>query len=225
MTLRLSRSLTRPIRQTSETTTRIASGDLTARIPLDATKGGHEVAELVRSVNSMADSLDRSRSVERQFLLSVSHDLRTPLTSIRGYAEALTDGAVDDLAAVGAVLEGESRRLERLVGDLLLLARLEGTGFAFDLGEHHAAEIVEDTVHGFDRAAEEQGLELSVRVPDMATEIIVDPDRYAQVVSNLVGNALRFAETHRDAEQSLESAPRLRGSARTLPEKSTSRKS
>lgn len=196
VTLRLSRSLTRPIRQTSATTTLIASGDLTARIPVDAEKGGHEVVELVRSVNTMADNLERSRSLERQFLLSVSHDLRTPLTSIRGYAEALTDDAVDDPVAVGAVLEGEARRLERLVGDLLLLARLEGTGFEFSLAEHSAAEIMEDTVHGFDRAAAERGLELSIRVVDPVTEILVDPDRYAQIVSNLVGNAIRFAEAH-----------------------------
>lgn len=195
VTLRLSRTLTRPIRQASATTTRIAGGDLGARIPESEAEVGGEVAELVHSVNTMADTLDRSRHLERQFLLSVSHDLRTPLTSIRGYAEALTDGAVDDPAAVGSVIESESKRLERLVGDLLLLARLEGTGFAFDIDEHHAAEIVEDTAHGFEPDADDRGIELSVRVPDMPTQVMVDPDRYAQIVSNLVGNALRFADS------------------------------
>ena len=193
ITLRLSRSLTRPLRHASATATRIAEGDLAARIPEEEAESGGEVAELVHSVNSMADALDRSRQLERQFLLSVSHDLRTPLTSIRGYAEALTDGAVDDPGHVGGVIETESRRLERLVGDLLLLARLEGTGFAFDIGAHEATEIAEDAASGLAHEAEERGLELIVRVPDEPTTIEVDPDRYAQIISNLVGNALRYA--------------------------------
>ncbi len=193
VTIRLSRSLTDPVREASEAATRIAEGDLATRIPDDHKRIGGEIAELVDSINAMAANLERSRSLERQFLLSVSHDLRTPLTSIRGYAEALTDGAVSDAAAVGTVIEGESRRLERLVGDLLLLARLESTGFTYDTSRHDASEIVADTAHGFDRQAEERGIDLSVRVPDDEMAVVVDPDRYAQIVSNLVGNACRFA--------------------------------
>ena len=66
----------------------------------------------------MADNLQRSNALERQFLMSVSHDLRTPLTSIKGYAEALTDGAIVDHQQAGRVIETEADRLERLVGDL-----------------------------------------------------------------------------------------------------------
>jgi len=194
VTVRLSRSLTEPVVEAGVVATRIADGDLAARIPDSHTKIGGEIADLVESINAMAASLERSRSLERQFLLSVSHDLRTPLTSIRGYAEALVDGAVPDPAAVGAVIEGESRRIERLVGDLLLLARLESTGFTFDTGCHDACEIVADTAHGFERRAEERGIELGVRVPEERFMIEVDPDRYSQVVSNLVGNACRFAD-------------------------------
>ncbi len=194
VTVRLSRSLTEPVVEAGAVATRIADGDLSARIPADHTRIGGEIADLVESINSMAVNLERSRSLERQFLLSVSHDLRTPLTSIRGYAEALIDGAAPDPAAVGSVIEGESRRIERLVGDLLLLARLESTGFTFDSACHDACEIVADTAHGFERQAEERGLDLSVRVPDEPLLIEVDPDRYSQVVSNLVGNACRFAD-------------------------------
>jgi len=194
VTVRLSRSLTEPVVEAGMVATRIADGDLAARIPSDHTKVGGEIADLVESINAMAANLERSRMLERQFLLSVSHDLRTPLTSIRGYAEALIDGAVTDPAAVGAVIEGESRRIERLVGDLLLLARLESTGFTFDTAHHDACEIVADTAHGFDRQAEERDLEISIRVPHEQLTIKVDPDRYAQVVSNLVGNACRFAD-------------------------------
>jgi len=194
VTIRLSRSLTEPVVEAGMVATRIADGDLSARVPSDHTKVGGEIAELIESINAMAANLERSRALERQFLLSVSHDLRTPLTSIRGYAEALSDGAVTDPVAVGAVIEGESRRIERLVGDLLLLARLESTGFTFDTARHDASEIVADTAHGFERQAEELGIGLSVRVPDEELAIEVDPDRYSQVVSNLVGNACRFAD-------------------------------
>ena len=115
---RISRSLTGPIRASRDVARRIAAGDLDARIP-DATAAGRdEVGELVASINSMADNLQRSNALERQFLMSVSHDLRTPLTSIKGYAEALTDGAIVDHQQAGRVIETEADRLERLVGDL-----------------------------------------------------------------------------------------------------------
>ncbi len=195
VTIRLSRSLTDPVREASETATRIAEGDLGSRISIDHARVGGEIADLVRSINAMAANLERSRSLERQFLLSVSHDLRTPLTSIRGYAEALIDGAVTDPALVGSVIQGESRRLERLVGDLLLLARLESTGFTYETARHNASEIVEDTAHGFDRTAEDRGVALNIRVPDEAIAVEVDPDRFSQIVSNLVGNACRFADS------------------------------
>ncbi len=194
ITARLSRRLTDPIREASQAAASIAGGDLTTRIHEDHTEIGGEVGELVSSINSMAGNLERSRALERQFLLSVSHDLRTPLTSIRGYAEALADGAIDTPEKVGRIIDTESQRLERLVGDLLLLARLESHGFEYSLGPTDAAALVRATSLGLEREAKGRGVGFTVRVPDVASMIMVDPDRYAQVVSNLVGNALRFAD-------------------------------
>ena len=82
-----------------------------------------ELASLAQSINTMAGTLARSKGLERQFLLSVSHDLRTPLTSIRGFAEAIADGAAPDNARAAEVIAAEARRLERLVKDLLDLAK------------------------------------------------------------------------------------------------------
>ena len=110
----------------------IAAGDLGARVDL----GKHpddELADLGRALNAMAAELEVARHGERQFLLSVSHDLRTPLTSIRGYADALTDGtipATDEQRRAGAVIAAEANRLERLVADLLDLARLDAHQFS-----------------------------------------------------------------------------------------------
>lgn len=195
VTVRLSRRLIEPVVQTSDAALRIAGGDMSARVDARYAGMGDELADLVGSVNSMAGSLERSRALERQFLLSVSHDLRTPLTNIRGYAEALTDGAAEDPVAVGEIIESESRRLERLVGDLLLLARLEGTGFAYTLADHDLGPIVDDTVDALRQEAADRGVELRVRRPDAAVRARVDIDRFGQIVGNLVGNAIRFADT------------------------------
>ena len=142
----------------------------------------------------MADSLERSRGLERQFLLSVSHDLRTPLTSIRGYAEAIADGAAPDPRGAAAVILGESRRLERLVKDLLDLAKLESRGFKLTPVTVDMTEIAEDSVAGFRREVEAAGLQIrcTEAPPVLAT---ADPDRLQQVIANLIENALRFAST------------------------------
>ena len=191
---RISRSLTGPIRASRDVARRIAAGDLDARIP-DATAAGRdEVGELVASINSMADNLQRSNALERQFLMSVSHDLRTPLTSIKGYAEALTDGAVVDHQQAGRVIETEADRLERLVGDLLLLARLESTDFPLDRRTVALNDLVDATVTGLQHEARGLEVTLTTRIADTPLWADLDPDRYGQIIGNLVGNALRFAD-------------------------------
>ena len=193
VTIRLSRRLTDPIREARDVTGRLAEGELGARIPSEAAAVGDEVGDLMTSINQMADSLQRANALERQFLMSVSHDLRTPLTSIKGYAEALTDGAVDDVGRVGGIIETEANRLERLVGDLLLLARLESTDFPLHLATIDPRPTVTSVAEGLQPDAAERGIVLSARVPDHDVPIEVDPDRFAQIVANLVTNALRYA--------------------------------
>jgi two-component system sensor histidine kinase BaeS len=193
----LGRRLTRPLRQARAATRRIAAGDLAARVPVEG-RDGDELAELGRSINAMAESLERSRGLERQFLLSVSHDLRTPLTSIRGFADALAEGRAPDPAHAADVVRTEARRLERLVGDLLELARLGARRFSLDVRPVDVAEVVTDTAEGFRPAAEEAGVALHVDVPAGPLTAgpltaAADPDRLAQVVANLVENALKFA--------------------------------
>ncbi|MEM8706060.1 MAG: HAMP domain-containing sensor histidine kinase [Actinomycetota bacterium] len=190
---RLSRSLTGPIRAARDVTGRIAEGDLDARIPAEAAGERDEVGDLVRSINTMADNLERSQALERQFLMSVSHDLRTPLTSIKGYGEALVDGAVTDHERAGRVIEAEALRLERLVGDLLLLARLESTDFPLDRRVVELNGLVDAATTGLQHEAGVRSVTLTSRVADDPLFVDVDPDRYGQIVGNLVGNALRFA--------------------------------
>src|SRR3984893_6076828 len=136
----------------------------------------------------------RSRGLERQFLMSVSHDLRTPLTSIRGFAEAIAEGDAPVEHRAAEIIASESRRLERLVGDLLDLSKLDARRFSFDLRRVDLSEVVGDTGEGFRPAADELGLSLAVDTgPLGATWVTADPERLAQVVANLVENALKYA--------------------------------
>jgi two-component system sensor histidine kinase BaeS len=191
------RRLTRPVRDADAAARRIASGDLSARVPVPAT-GGDELVALAGSVNAMAEALERSQGLERQFLLSVSHDLRTPLTSIRGYAEAIADGALADPTDGATVILGEARRLERLVGDLLDLAKLEARSFSLNIQPVDLVDIAVGTADGFRPEADEASIRVQVDVEvgaDGAAIVDGDPDRLAQVAANLMQNALKFASS------------------------------
>ena len=151
----MSRRMSRPIIEAVEVTSRIAAGDLDSRVPIR--EGDYtEFSSLARSINVMAQSLADGRGRERQLLLSVSHDLRTPLTSIRGFAEAITDGAIDDNSQAAEVIIAESRRLERLVGDLLDLGKLESQQLSFHIRPTDLTEVVGITAEGFRPMAEKR---------------------------------------------------------------------
>jgi signal transduction histidine kinase len=194
----LGRRLARPVREASAAAHRIAGGDLATRLPAPADGSGDELDELSRSVNTMAAALERARTLDQQFLLSISHDLRTPLTSIRGYAEAIGDGAAPDPAAAAAVIAAEAERLDRLVADLLTLARLDGRAFALHPVAHDLTVPVGDAVRAFLPTAEAAGLALSVRPAGTPAAALADPERVQQVLGNLLANASKFARSRVD---------------------------
>ncbi|MEO7397627.1 MAG: HAMP domain-containing sensor histidine kinase [Ilumatobacteraceae bacterium] len=195
----IGRRLTRPIREASEATNGIARGELSTRLKEPPAHRHDELSDLARSVNVMASELERSRILEQQFLLSVSHDLRTPLTSIRGYAEAITDGAGDPQRAA-LVIRSEARRLERLVADLLDLAKLRAKAFSLRTEPVDLVALATVACEAFAPEAAERRIDLHQNPPPgsfAAAPVIVaaDHDRMAQVAANLVENALKFATT------------------------------
>lgn len=168
----------------------LADGDLTARVP---DLGDPELDDVATAFNEMARDLEQSREREREFILGVGHDLRTPLTTIRGYAEALEMGRFgpEEIERIGSVLGVQSRQLGRLIEDLTTLARLEQAEFGLreesvDVGAH-VSEIAE----GFRNRAEEVGVTLSVHA-EPGIRLDTDPDRLGQIAQNLVENALRY---------------------------------
>lgn len=189
----LARRLARPVRDASAMTRLIAAGRLSGRLPEPAATDHDELAELARSVNTMATNLERSKLLEQQFLLSVSHDLRTPLTSIRGYAEAIVDGATDEPRDAAGVILTEAGRLERLVVDLLDLARLDGSSFSLHPVDHDLRLPVTEALQAFTPSAERLGLSIHLDAGDTPVMVSADPGRIAQILANLLENAGKYA--------------------------------
>ncbi len=191
----LARRFTRPLVAAVDTTGRIATGDLDAKVPIHRHEDP-EFTRLAESINTMGANLVRARDQERQFLMSVSHELRTPLTSIRGYSEAVIDGTAEDPVAAATVISTEARRLERLVQDLLDLARLDADRFSLDLRAVDAAREVRQVVGGFRPRAVALGLALDLAAgSERPCQVVADSDRLGQIVANLVENAASFARS------------------------------
>jgi two-component system OmpR family sensor kinase len=183
----LARRIARPVRRVVDATRRLAEERQPEPVPVE---GAYEIAVLARAFNDMAAQLTKAREAEKQFLLSVSHELKTPLTAIRGYAEGVTDGAFDaDEAAV--TITNEADRLERLVRDLLDLARMNRTDFSIHRQPLDLSDLAHEAVRRYEQQARdfEVTLEAFAPTPAPATG---DYDRVLQVVSNLVENALRL---------------------------------
>ena len=186
----LARRLGDRLRRVDEAAGRVAAGDLTARVQDD---GGDEVAHLAAGFNHMARQLEAASERERDFLLNVGHDLRTPLTSIAGYAETLADGKIgpDEMPRVAAALQRQSRRLARLVEDLMLLSRLEAREFSLRPEPVEIGPLIGGVAEEYRERAAETDVNLQVGAGDVGL-LEVDPVRVSQVASNLIENALRY---------------------------------
>ena len=205
----LARSLGRRLESLSETAVALADGDKQARATLT---GQDEISAVAASFNSMADQLADAEERERQFLMSIGHDLRTPLTTIKGYSEAIEAGRVDadDLPRVAEVLRRQADRLGRLVEDLMLLSRLESREFTLRPEAVEVAAHLEGLKESFHSRLDAAHVRLETDIRPMGT-MHVDPDRIAQIVGNLMDNALRYTPEggrvtltgRRDAEQAV----------------------
>jgi two-component system OmpR family sensor kinase len=181
----LARSIARPLRRVADASRALAAGEHPEPLPAG---GPAEVSALAKAFDDMAAQLAASREAERSFLLSVSHELKTPLTAIRGYAEALADGAFSPKEAAETI-GVEARRLERLVQDILDLARMNRREFSVRREPVDLAGIADATMRRHEAAADEFGLSLTAEGDEAWVE--ADADRVLQVASNLVENALR----------------------------------
>jgi signal transduction histidine kinase len=189
----------RRLKHLEQATERLGGGDLTVRAP---DEGGDEVSAVARSFNRMADelasraeALDASERARRQLLADVSHELMTPLTAMRGYVETLKMGdlALDDLTRERylGIIEEETHRLERLIGELLDLARLQGGGGTLRRERVSVAALFDRVQARHEGESQQRGDRIVTRVGPGAEFVDGDPDRLEQALQNLAANALR----------------------------------
>lgn len=192
----LARRLARPLQHTADHAHRLAAGDRGVRIEPE---GPAEVAEVAEAVNTLARALEASEARQREFLLSVSHELRTPLTAVKGFAEAIADGVTgpENTAATGQVMLTEANRLERLVGDLLDLARLEAQDFRITASRVELRGLVRDAARVWAARCAAADVPFRLEEPDGPMTVVTDPTRVRQIIDGLAENALRVTPAGR----------------------------
>ncbi len=182
--------LARPLRRTAAAAHSLAAGNRDVTLPA---QGPTEVVAVSEAINTLAGALRHSEARQRDFLLSVSHDLRTPLTAVSGYAESLAEGVVppDEVAQVGGVVLAEAKRLERLVGDLLDLARLGAQDFRVQFGRVDLVALAQDSVRVWSDRAASVAVPVRLDAPPVPVWTSTDPARLRQALDGLFDNALR----------------------------------
>ena len=189
----LSRRLTAPVRALTRATEQVAAGRYDVEIP-DA-RGSDEIALLTDRFRGMVEQLAEAEKLKRSFLMSVSHELRTPLTAIRGHVEAIREGIIADEDQVRASLDivaAETDRLERLVGDVLDLAKLQAHRFTVRREEVDLERVLDQAYGAFAEEARRREIEYELSGSQGAPVIVSDGDRVLQVITNLLSNAFRW---------------------------------
>jgi signal transduction histidine kinase len=188
----LSRRITKPVEALSDAANEIAEGRYDIEVPGASSRD--EIGELSARFGEMAARLQEAEELERNFLMTVSHELRTPLTAIRGHVEALREGVAQDESSRQeslAVIAEEAGRLERLVGDVLDLAKLDTRRFSLRHEEVDMGRLLERAYTTFAEEARRRGIDYR-QVIGARPVIVADGDRVLQIISNLLSNAFRW---------------------------------
>ncbi len=187
ITFFLSRRILAPIKALTHTTRRLGKGDFSQRVQV-RDKG--EVGELAQAFNSMASDLERTEQLRRNMVADVAHELRTPLSNLKGHLEAVRDGVIEPDADTIRSLEEEATLLSRLVDDLQELSLAEAGELKLDVKPNGITRIITQVVATMQAQAKAKDLSLAVDLPDKLPPVNVDSHRINQVLRNLLGNAL-----------------------------------
>ncbi|XSG76593.1 sensor histidine kinase [Herpetosiphon llansteffanensis] len=187
----LARRLTRSLRELTVATQAMAAGQLEQQV---AVRSNDEIGDLARSFNHMSADLSRATHLRKQMTADLAHDLRTPLSILRGYAEGLRDGILQPSETIYTVIFDEVTHLQRLVDDLRVLSLADAGELSLNRRLVDPAALLERTILGAFVQAERQNIELKLETEEGLPSVSVDTDRMAQVLNNLVNNALRHTK-------------------------------
>ncbi len=186
----ISRTIARPLQAVSLAASAVAKGDLDQRVPVS---GPPEVRSVAESFNRMSSEVRATQQAQQDFVANVSHDLKTPLTSIQGYSQAIVDGTAKVPARAAEIIHEEAERLNRMVTDLTMLARIQAGQLPMQMTSLDVAQIVQTVADKLAVVAEPKGITLTTET-SIIPAIEGDGDRLVQMLNNLVGNAIKYTE-------------------------------
>jgi two-component system sensor histidine kinase BaeS len=193
LALLLSRSLTRPLSQLAGAAEDIAAGHYSRRVGIS---GPDEIGKLGSAFDRMAEAVERARKVQRDFLANVSHELKTPLTSLIGFSQALVDGSIKtdkERRQAATIVHEESERVLRMAQELLDLARVETGAISIHLAPVDLGGQLEQELEVIRPRAASRELEVTLSVPPQLSPVTADAERLHQVLDNLLDNAVKYA--------------------------------
>ena len=185
-------SITRPVEAMTRAAEEMAGGQYGQQIPVQSQD---EIGRLAMAFNHMAREVERAQRAQRDFMVNISHDLQTPLTSIRGFSQAIVDHAINNVAGLrraGQIIHQEAGTMEGILADLLDLTRLEAGQFEMAKIPVDLAYVLRGCVAKFAERAQRAAIDLTLSLPETLPMVLGDSERMAQVFGNLVDNALKF---------------------------------
>jgi signal transduction histidine kinase len=184
----ITRSIAAPLQRVAKSATEVADGQLNVRVPVSGVK---EVRDVAEAFNRLVDDVQGEQRSQQDFLANVSHDLKTPLTSIQGYSQAIIDGAAPDTVKAARIIYDEAARLNRMVIELTDLARLQAGRLSMHMVAIDMGQLAGAIAGRLAIVAQDKGITLTLNTPSMPP-IAGDGDRLAQVMDNLISNAIKF---------------------------------
>jgi len=191
----ISRTMSKPLRSMSHVAKQISGGDFEKRV---VAKGRDEVGQLARSLNNMAESLNKQERDRREFIGNISHDLRTPLTSIRGFIKAIKDGAApaNKISRYLGIVLDETERLTKLADDIVDISQIQARESSLRKSVFDLNQLIRETARLFETRIIKKQLKIRLSFADNQNMVNADSEKVQRVIYNLLDNAIKF--THED---------------------------
>ncbi len=193
----LIQSFTRPIRKLAGATEKVAGGELGFQVDVDSKD---ELGKLASSFNSMSADLEKSDLARKQMTADIAHDLRTPLTIMQGYTEAMSEGKMAGSQEIYQVMHQQAKHLNYLIDDLKTLSLLDSEELAFQIQNIDPSYILQQVESAFTPLAREKGIDFSLITNQKLPRLDLDPDRLTQILGNLISNAIQVLSSGGEIE-------------------------